>query len=271
MQRFNISRRLRAKARALKQARLRKVIAKQPKASSQKGRRLLTKVKKSKVKHKQIGDPDFAKFSSVAEKMCMKPFPNLAKNDSSPHSDFIAEIADGLRSIEHMENYLELGVNHCLTFNVVAPYAKVAYAVDKHKHPEREIKASNAKWFFMTSQAFLNQTTEKFDLIFIDANHDASMVYKDIKGSMKVLTDIGIIVAHDTYPGNPWYADVQHCGSAYEAIWRIRKECPNYEVMTFPFYCGMTIIRKTSAKPLWMVLAMELRECEVQKKQESYN
>lgn len=180
----------------------------------------------------------------------MEPF-DLPRHLGSSHSHFIAAIADGLRSVGHMENYLELGVNHCVTFNIVAPYAKTAYAVDNHAR-QSEIKADNAKWFFMGSQQFLNETSEKFDLIFIDANHDPSAVYRDIQDGMKVLTDIGIIIAHDTYPGNPWYADVRHCGSAYKAIWRIRNECPNYEVMTFPFYCGMTIIRKSSEKPLWM-------------------
>ena len=52
----------------------------------------------------------------------------------------------------------------------------------------------------MTSDAFFEQNTDTFDIVFVDGLHEAEQVYRDIINSLKVLNKGGTIVCHDMSP-----------------------------------------------------------------------
>lgn len=56
----------------------------------------------------------------------------------------------------------------------------------------------------MTSDNFFLENTKKFDLIYIDGLHHYKQASKDIKNSIKVLNNNGIIVLHDCLPVKIW-------------------------------------------------------------------
>ena len=89
------------------------------------------------------------------------------------------------------ESYLEIGAKSGDTFKRVQ--AKVKHGVDPRK---------GAATHVMTSDEFFAQSTDKYDLIFIDGLHESEQVKKDIANSLEHLTDNGVIVMHDCSPRN---------------------------------------------------------------------
>jgi predicted O-methyltransferase YrrM len=51
-----------------------------------------------------------------------------------------------------------------------------------------------------TSDSFFQSNKDYFDLFFIDGDHTALQVFKDIENSLKWLNDNGCIVLHDICP-----------------------------------------------------------------------
>jgi predicted O-methyltransferase YrrM len=49
---------------------------------------------------------------------------------------------------------------------------------------------------------FLSRNGKRFDFIFIDADHSAAAVYRDVASSLRALNPGGVIILHDYYPGN---------------------------------------------------------------------
>jgi 16S rRNA G966 N2-methylase RsmD len=52
----------------------------------------------------------------------------------------------------------------------------------------------------MTSDEYFSQNTDTFDLIFIDGLHEREQVSRDIKNSLNVLNENGVIICHDMNP-----------------------------------------------------------------------
>lgn len=58
------------------------------------------------------------------------------------------------------------------------------------------------------STEFLEKTDKKFDFIFLDGDHSAPTVYKEIPRAMHALNKGGVILLHDYYPGcKPLFSD----------------------------------------------------------------
>lgn len=90
-------------------------------------------------------------------------------------------------------SYLEIGVRHPThNFNRVEVEDKVG--VD----PEESAEAS----YCMTSDAFFQQNTRNFDIVFVDGLHHAEQAYIDIIQSLKILNPGGSIVVHDCKPSS---------------------------------------------------------------------
>ena len=52
----------------------------------------------------------------------------------------------------------------------------------------------------MTSDEFFAQNTDRFDLVFVDGNHAAPQVGRDLENALAVLNPGGCVVLHDTVP-----------------------------------------------------------------------
>lgn len=181
------------------------------------------------------------------------------------------------------QRYLELGIAKAKCFNKVAGWFDEAWAVDINKGAYKYIDMfllkggiDNKREVYFdensTDNFFKLPGLKKFNLIFIDANHDFGYVKKDFINSWKVLGDNGIIILHDTYPPDREYLD--HCKDSYKIngflrMHRgfVRDEDDGYsgvisqsitgddgycmEQITLPFYFGLTIVRKYKKHLAW--------------------
>lgn len=173
------------------------------------------------------------------------------------HIRIIKEIASGLYKAGFLKRYLELGVRQGNCFNSIAPLSKEAYAVDI-KNSYKQIKQNkNLVWNHMRTDEFLknHDPNRKFDLVFIDADHSYEGSLNDFGSVFPLVNDNGIILLHDTYPPNNEFAKPGFCSDTYKTAEYIRnnfsKEC---EIVTLPFYFGISIVRKMSLDKhlLWL-------------------
>lgn len=172
------------------------------------------------------------------------------------------------------KSFLEIGYYKGWSFDNVQCEFKIAVDPNPSKTPDQE-KASIGseivlKQGFMNSKEYLYKATsdeffghqkymdrhfglspeDKWDIIFIDGDHRAEQVYKDIENSLKYLSPGGVIVMHDCNPptlqhtttgdkGGNWN------GTVYQAVLDFR-DC--YEGI-YDYYCidtdwGVGIIKK---------------------------
>ena len=82
-----------------------------------------------------------------------------------------------------------------------------------------------------SSLEFLRKTDERFDLIFLDGDHSASTVYKEVPAALERLNPGGSILLHDYYPqGKPLWANGAVVYGPYLALERLKAEGMNAEV-----------------------------------------
>jgi len=66
-----------------------------------------------------------------------------------------------------------------------------------------------------------------FDFVFLDGDHDAATVYREMSAALALLAPGGVIVLHDYYPqGRPLFPDHVRIKGPYRALRRIRSENP---------------------------------------------
>ena len=173
------------------------------------------------------------------------------------HIRMIKEIAHGLHEAGFLKRYLELGIRKGFCFNVVAPLSVEAYAVDTRNYYKYIKQNKNLVWKHMTTDEFLknHDPKRKFDLVFIDADHSYKASLNDFELVLPLVNDNGIILLHDTYPPNKEFTDSDYCSDVYKTAEYIRnnfnKEC---EIVTLPFYFGISVVRKISLgrQLLWL-------------------
>jgi len=174
----------------------------------------------------------------------------FGKND---HVRMIKEIAYGLNRAGVLNRYLELGYSKGVCFNTVSPLAKESYAVDiNNKYFLKETK--NTFYYHGTTTDFLesHNKDKKFDLVFIDADHKHESSLGDFKSVLPLVNDNGIILLHDTYPISEQLTSKSYCGDTYKTADFIRKLYSNEcEICTFPFYYGISVVRKLNRQLLW--------------------
>jgi len=164
------------------------------------------------------------------------------------HVPLIYEIARGKAKAGQLNNYLELGIALGACFNKVAPLAKKAFAVDTNPDSKERVSNTPSEFFLGTTDDFflcLGPTIyqhERFDLIFIDANHQKEFVKNDFLNSYERLASNGLIIIHDTYPPNKEHTKPELCGDGWKFVHNeIRGR---YELVILPFYFGLTIVRR---------------------------
>ncbi len=87
---------------------------------------------------------------------------------------------------------------------------------------------------FVTSRSvdFFNDFQKKFDFIFLDGDHSASTVYREIPMALKLLNENGLILLHDFFPDNkPLWSDGYALPGPYLAVKRLQEEGANFHVL----------------------------------------
>jgi predicted O-methyltransferase YrrM len=82
-----------------------------------------------------------------------------------------------------------------------------------------------------SSVEFMRRAEPGFDFIFLDGDHDATTVYREIAAALPLLSLEGVILLHDYYPGGrPLFADGVRIAGPYRAVRRILDECPGIAI-----------------------------------------
>lgn len=171
--------------------------------------------------------------------------------DEKWHLDFIVHLA----SILKPKKYLEVGIHHCGLYNKLIPFADNLLGVDINPASVMFMNRSKkAKFVNSTSVNFFEeaiQRNEKYDFIFIDADHSKDAVKLDFAMSMKCLSDQGVLVLHDTFPINKIVTARERCDDGYLAIEELGQVVSDYELVTIPIHPGVTICRKRRSQVNW--------------------
>ncbi len=79
---------------------------------------------------------------------------------------------------------------------------------------------------------FMIETDEKFGLVFLDGDHSAQAVYREVSAALPLLAPGGLILLHDYYPnGRPLFPDNGVITGPYQALRRITAENPEISVL----------------------------------------
>ena len=79
---------------------------------------------------------------------------------------------------------------------------------------------------------FMNETSERFDFIFLDGDHTPQAVYLEIDAALNLLNENGVILLHDFYPeGKPLYPDNNIIDGPFKALRRISRENPEIDIL----------------------------------------
>jgi len=166
------------------------------------------------------------------------------------HVEVIEHIAKWLKP----ERYLEIGVFQGKCLNKIQTHAKECYAVDVNF--VRKNFDKNVFLFQMTSDAFFNTIPKdlKFDMVFIDGDHNKDQVYKDFMNVKDRIIDDGFVIFHDSYPINEAMLSPHLCENSWEAVRDIKAQFhAEWEILTLPFNPGLTLMKRMNLKKqiLW--------------------
>lgn len=111
-----------------------------------------------------------------------------------------------LKDIPNIENlsYLELGLGDENNFRQIQCKDKLAVDIIPNNY------------FIGTTDEFFKQNKKKFDIIFIDADHDIIQVIKDYNNSIDICNKF--IFIHDMFPPTIIYTKKEFCSDSYKLL-----------------------------------------------------
>lgn len=128
-------------------------------------------------------------------------------------------------------SYLELGVYDKTTFNNINCANKKC--VDLIRPADYQ----------MSTDDFFAINKDKYDIIFIDANHTEPYLSRDIKNSLQILNENGVIVLHDVNPPDE-FSQIDS-NMLYQTAWKAFVKfrfSSNYLTYSYPTDCGLGVI-----------------------------
>lgn len=140
------------------------------------------------------------------------------------------------------KNYLELGVADGANIHMIRDHVDKCVGVDIFDQiPDKD----KIEYNLMKTDDFFKINLEKFDIVFIDANHDWFYVRRDFENSLKVLNEFGIIILHDTDPMSDIMLNPGFCSDSYHIDDYIYANHPELNVVTLPVCdMGLTIVKR---------------------------
>jgi SAM-dependent methyltransferase len=115
-----------------------------------------------------------------------------------------------------------------------------------------------------TSDAFFENNTEYFDVIFIDGLHTYEQVQRDVSNSIRFLKPGGYVALHDMLPGTWIEHHVPRISEAWTGdVWKVAFELSRSRGIDFKIVKidhGVGVFRVTKEKPQVLQLAEELEK-----------
>jgi len=157
-----------------------------------------------------------------------------------------AELINLIISHKKYKSYLELGVGHRIE-TISQINCKEIISVDIEKITE------NIPSFVGTTDDFFKSTEQKFDIIYIDADHHFKSVDKDFKNSIEHLTRDGIICMHDIGPVSEHDTRPRASGTAFMSFMHIR-ENPEFDAFSYEFENGdiLGLVKLSTNTEVWI-------------------
>jgi predicted O-methyltransferase YrrM len=87
------------------------------------------------------------------------------------------------------------------------------------------------------------------DLLYIDAYHSEAQSLADFEHFAPFVAPNGLVLMHDTYPLSEMHEQLQYSGTVWKTAQYIKKYyAEEFEFMTVPYLCGVSLLRKKGAK-----------------------
>lgn len=134
--------------------------------------------------------------------------------------------------------YLEIGVDTNTVFNSIPVVLKNKVGVDPYQGRTHRMKSDD----------FFKKNTCKFDVIFIDGDHNYEQVRNDLISSLKILKDGGIIMLHDVLPRSEMEQSVPQkidiwTGDVWKLIPELTENSPSLELYIANIDYGVCMIK----------------------------
>ena len=150
------------------------------------------------------------------------------------HEQLIPLLVEGMKA----RTYLEFGTHENQTISKVK--CERRFGVDI-----KPTALEGVHMFSMTTEEFIRAHVHihaPYDLVFIDADHNAAMVEDDFKGVYPHVAENGLVCLHDTQPESVADTDPTKCGTAWIFAKNLKER--GFESVTLPYCPGLTIVRK---------------------------
>ena len=146
-------------------------------------------------------------------------------------------VIQSLINKNNYNTYLEIGIKQKLCFDFIKIKSKESLDINKTYNPTYVNKSDD---FFKS----IDSQHKKWDIIFVDGDHEKNQVLKDINNSLKHLNKGGTVICHDMCPSN--YKDLhpEACYNSWEALAYLRKNNPNLEIYVIDTDYGVGVIKK---------------------------
>jgi hypothetical protein len=129
------------------------------------------------------------------------------------------------------KTYLELGVGNKVNFDLVKCKNKICVDINS---------SCNPTYVMTTDEYFEKFKNDKFDIIYVDANHDFDYALRDLNNSF--IRCEKFVMIHDMVPPNINYTAKNRCSDSYKILYYLLKET-NLEILTLNTNYGLTFIK----------------------------
>jgi predicted O-methyltransferase YrrM len=87
------------------------------------------------------------------------------------------------------------------------------------------------------------------DILYIDADHSHDQSLRDFENFSPYVASNGLILMHDTFPLTEKHEQPQYSGDVWKTAQYIKKTYSiDFEFVTLPFICGISVMRKRGSK-----------------------
>lgn len=87
------------------------------------------------------------------------------------------------------------------------------------------------------------------DLLYIDAYHSYEQSLADFEHFSPYVAPNGLVLMHDTFPLSEMHEQLQYSGTVWKTPQFIKKYyAEEFEIMTVPYLCGVSLLRKKGAR-----------------------